>query len=472
MNAVLSAAAAAAAGALRWDRRGADSAAPESSAPEPSYSDRRGTPHAGGPSPKPPRNGGGSPKRRWIVAGVVGALLGSALLVRYVPWGGPMIADGLRSIIGERAVAWLEERSAGLEDLWMRSTHRHAAPRRLGDASPDLASLPLAETEEMPVDLEPTAAFSPAMMTQLPRLDAFAPRRARTPFPEVAADDDGVWYPVRDPAQRSAPPFAYRTLIHPDPDRSFAELFVVAMPVRQIALHLVPGTREPETSNPEAARLDRRGLIDAADDALLLAAFNGGFKSVHGHHGVSVGGIELAPLQVGLCTISGSESGALRIASWRRSDVAEETAWYRQSAACMLESGVLHPGLVNPESRKWGTALEGDTVIRRSAIGLDRNGEVLYVGVSNSTTARALALGMQSAGAWNVAQLDINWSYPRFLVFPRAAAGARYAATLFSGFLFEREEMLRVPSPRDFFYVTRRASDDSLAPVRSSALQP
>jgi len=390
-------------------------------------------------------------------------VLGSALLVKCVPWGGPLVADGLRAVLGERPVAWLEERAAGLEDLWMRSVHRHSPPRRLEDASPDLAALPLAEPEEAPLEVEPAGNFIPALVTNIPRVESFAPRRARPPFAEVAAFDDGVWYPVRDPVKRAAAPFGYRTLIHPDPDRSFAELFVVAMPVRQIALHLVPGTLEPETSNPEAARLDRSGLIDPADEALLLAAFNGGFKSVHGHHGVSVGGVELAPLQAGLCTISGSDSGALRIASWRRSDVAEPTAWYRQSASCMLENGVLHPGLVNPESRKWGTALEGDTVIRRSAIGLDRSGEILYVGVSNSTTARALAIGMQSAGAWNVAQLDINWSYPRFLIFPRAAAGGRFATTLFTGFLFEREEMLRAPSPRDFFYVTRRAPELSLA---------
>jgi hypothetical protein len=453
MNALASVPAPAAADALRWERRGADSAAPESSAPERNYS---ATP------PEPPRRGSGG-KRRWIAAGALGALLGSLLLVKCAPWGGPLVADGLRAVIGERAVAWLEERAAGLEDLWMRSTHRHAPPRRLEDASPDLAALALAEPDEAPLEPEPTSTFAPTVVTNLPRVEAVTPRRVRPPFAEVAAFDDGVWYPVRDPANRSARPFGYRTLIHPDPERSFAELFVVAMPVRQIALHLVPGTREPETSNPEAARLDRSGLIDAADEALLLAAFNGGFKSVHGHHGVSIGGVELAPLQPGLCTISGSDAGVLRIASWRRSDVADPGAWYRQSAACMLESGVLHPGLVNPEARKWGTALEGDTVIRRSAIGLDRTGEILFVGVSNSTTARALAVGMQSAGAWNVAQLDINWSYPRFLIFPRGPAGGRYATTLFNGFLFDRQEMLRTPSPRDFFYVTRRAPDLSLA---------
>src|SRR5262245_1451472 len=122
MTAVASVPAPAAADALRWERRGADSAAPESSAPERSYS---------ASPPEPPRNGGGGSKRRWIAAGMLGALVGSVLLVKYVPWGGPMIADGLRAVIGERPVAWLEERTAGVEDLWMRATHRHTAPRRL-----------------------------------------------------------------------------------------------------------------------------------------------------------------------------------------------------------------------------------------------------------------------------------------------------------------------------------------------------
>jgi hypothetical protein len=168
--------------------------------------------------------------------------------------------------------------------------------------------------------------------------------------------------------------------------------------------------------------------------------------------------VELLPLQAGLCTIS--EAGALRIATWRRSDLVAPGAWYRQTPPCMLERGMLHPGLANPESRKWGATLEGETVIRRSALALDRTGEIVYVGVSNATTARALALGMQSAGAWTVAQLDVNWSYPRFLLFPKDSAGVRHAQTLFKGFLFEPEQMLHEPSPRDFFYVTRRSSRD------------
>jgi hypothetical protein len=123
----------------------------------------------------------------------------------------------------------------------------------------------------------------------------------------------------------------------------------------------------------------------------------------------------------------------------------------------MVEQGQLHPGLANPETRKWGATLEGETVIRRSAIALNRAGDQLFVAVSNATTAPALALGMQRAGGWTIAQLDVNWSFPRFLVFPRNQAGEREAAPLFRGFLFERDEMLRRPAPRDFFYVVRRS---------------
>jgi hypothetical protein len=50
----------------------------------------------------------------------------------------------------------------------------------------------------------------------------------------------------------------------------------------------------------------------------------------------------------------------------------------------------------------------------------------------------------------------VNWSYPRILTFPRDGAGVRHAATVFTGFLFNRDEMLRRPSQRDFFYVVRR----------------
>lgn len=81
---------------------------------------------------------------------------------------------------------------------------------------------------------------------------------------------------------------------------------------------------------------------------------------------------------------------------------------------------------------------------------------ILFVAVSNDTTATALANAMHHAGATDVAQLDVNWSYPKFLVFPLDAAGKRHAESLFEGFVFRRDEYVQRPAARDFFYLVHR----------------
>jgi hypothetical protein len=121
----------------------------------------------------------------------------------------------------------------------------------------------------------------------------------------------------------------------------------------------------------------------------------------------------------------------------------------------MLEDGVLHPGLSQEDSRNWGATLEGKTVIRRSAVGLSRDGRTLFVGISNYTTARALALGMQHVGSVSVAQLDVNFSYPRFLLYQQKGAELS-AIPAVKGLLYKRDEYLGRPSTRDFFYVTAK----------------
>jgi hypothetical protein len=127
----------------------------------------------------------------------------------------------------------------------------------------------------------------------------------------------------------------------------------------------------------------------------------------------------------------------------------------------MLEDGVLHAGLRSENAKGWGATLEGDTVIRRSAVGLSADGKTLFVGISNSTTAPALARGMAHAGANSVAQLDVNYSYPRFLLYQDAAAtgSGLVAEGAIKGLLHEDDEYLGQASRRDFFYVTLNDSE-------------
>jgi hypothetical protein len=252
-------------------------------------------------------------------------------------------------------------------------------------------------------------------------------------------------------------------MLHPDPKRPWAEVFVVAARTSDIQLHAVAGTVEPEATTPEGSGYARRGTIPSQHLAGLLAAFNGGFKTEHGHHGMFVDGVTLVRPRSMLCTIVGYEDGALDIGSWKAiggvvsaAQRAGRVRFWRQAAPCMYERGNLNALLRDEGVRNWGATIEGSVVIRRSAIGLSADRALMFMAVSNDTTARAIALAVGHAGASDVAQLDVNWSYPRFLLFPRDSEGRRRAQTLFQGFLFREADYVERPSQRDFFYLTRR----------------
>jgi hypothetical protein len=384
------------------------------------------------------------------LVGALSALL--VLAVYHVPQAGPLVANSLRAVVGIRAVARLEELVASAEDSAMRMRWQNEPSRTLSAMSraPIRVDTPVAAPE--------TSAVLPAPTVALP---TFTPAAIQPPFPEVAAEGDGQWVPVADPEHPEAPALMYKTLLHPDPERRWSELFLVAMPSELVRLRSVPGTSEPSSENPAAAALPHRGLIPTDEQGQLLAAFNGGFRAEHGQHGMLVDGVLLLPARADMCTVAGYEDGTLQIGTHSRlAAQADKPIWFRQTPRCLSEQGQLHPRLRDPNARGWGTTLDGETVIRRSAIALSQDASVLYVAVTNFTTARALALGMQAAGGWDVAQLDVNRSFPKFLLFPRDESGTRRAASLFEGFMFEPDEMIEDPTARDFFYVVRRASED------------
>lgn len=373
------------------------------------------------------------------------AVLGLWIAVHTFPGLGPVIADGLRSVVGAERVSRIEDFVYGVEDdfnQWWRSDE---APKTYWE-------VPDASTRRRP---KPPASGAPE-----------AP--ARPPFEPVdvgpmltAAKGDGIWVPVPDPAKPDLEPVMAKTLIHPDPKRPWAELFVLAIDLRAVELHLVAGTAEPRATTTEGRAYQRSGLIPSAHQDALVAAFNGGFKATHGQWGMRVDDVVLLSARKHGCSVVMQKSGALLIHPYMATEDDEAllggARWWRQTPPCMFHQGKRHGGLWDPDSRNWGAALGGDTVIRRSAIGLDAAREILFVGVSNHTAAHVLANGMNHAGASDVAQLDVNWSFPKIVVFPRDASGARRGKPLFEGFEVSEGEYVAEPAIRDFFYFTRKS---------------
>ncbi len=395
------------------------------------------------------------------------AVLSLWIGVNRVPWLGPIVADGLRSVIGKDAVAKLEDIGYAIQDRVYQYTRKGEKPKAYWSVPESTANPPeptaggatVGQMTAAP-SLEPAATASLPQVE--PRVPAFLPQTVGPVHASWSAPGDGHWVPIAVPDVPSEAPHMYKTLLHPDKNRSWAEVFVVAMDVRRIDLHLVPGTKEPIATEEAALGVERPGVIPEPDHGSVLAAFNGGFKTEHGKYGMRVGGVTYIAPRNDVCALALYQDNSIRVGSWSNLAPGEPTmAFWRQTPACMYEDGELHPNLRAGAEKKWGSTLDGETVIRRSAIGVDATGSTLYMAISNHTTALAIAEGMHHAGAASVAQLDVNFSYPKFVLYERRPnpdapdqPPLRHAVALADGFEYSPDEFIRQPSRRDFFYIT------------------
>ncbi len=311
------------------------------------------------------------------------------------------------------------------------------APRPL---RPPVASAPVhdAGSDAAPEAASPTARFPPP---------AFSP-----PVQRTAAAGDGVWtaLPVGDGAMA-------RTVVHPHAFKKFVYAAIVAVDLGRIGVKLVAGTIEPESKRVPPG--DRSGLVPAADRSRLVAVFNGGFKARHGRYGMAIGAQPfLPPRQDDSCTVALYDDGRVHIGLWQELAHTGVAAW-RQTPPCLARQGTPSPDLDNDWKRRhWGMNAKGKEDIRRSALGTRDGGRVLLFGLGEWITPKGLTRAMLAAGAEDVAELDINWSYTRFILFDTDAEGGAPAVsgTLIPEIKHLPGEYVSRPSTRDFFYLFRR----------------
>ncbi len=387
-----------------------------------------------------------------VVLGPI-AVLALWIAIHRVVWLGPWLADLGRSLLGNDAIAKLEDWAYGLQDDFNRATRNDEKPIAHWEVPQAAASAPTAA---------PKGSVYPA----------FRPKDVGPMNETFSAPGDGVWVPMVDPRATDEPAPLFKTLLHPDPKRAWSLVAVVAVDLHQVRLHPVAGTHEPMSKLSEAKAFARTGLIATSDVPRALAAFNGGFKTTHGNYGMKAHGVLFVAARPNACTIAGFSDDELRIGGWEGLSPREaEMQWFRQTPACMFDDGVMHKGLSIEENTLWGATLDKNTVIRRSAIGLDPDGGTLFVGISDATTATAIARAMRHAGAHSVAQLDVNWSYPRFVtVEPQNGDAANpKVKAIIGGFEYTEDDYVRTPATRDFFYLTRKASSEVRRPAPSGS---
>ena len=355
---------------------------------------------------------GRSWRRRALVgAAVVGlGVPGLWYAIHQVPGVGPALADAGRAALGPGAIAWAEDVAYGVQDRIDRWRYKGAPPKTFWAAPPPPPAAPpaVAPAAEVPVSVAGGDAAPPPAP---PEAESFPPPAFAPPSRGVAADGDGAWIPVKDGAPAGQPPVMYKSLVHPDPQRSFAAVAVVAVDLRRIDLHLVAGTQEPASSTVPSEH--RPGMIPKEAQGDLVAAFNGGFKATHGHYGMMIDGETfLPPRDIG-CTIAMYRDGSLRIRPWPGvKETADAMSAYRQTPPCLVEGGKVNTQLEGaPYNKNWGATVSGETVIRRSATRRRQDGARALLrarrggdGPGGPSRGRCGAVGADDA-----AQLDVNY---------------------------------------------------------------
>jgi hypothetical protein len=119
----------------------------------------------------------------------------------------------------------------------------------------------------------------------------------------------------------------------------------------------------------------------------------------------------------------------------------------RQDLPLIVNHGHVNPNL--SDGPEWGATLGNKVYVWRSAVGIDRHGNLIYAAAPDQTVG-SLARVMVHAGAVRAMELDINAYWPSFITY--RFPGARHPANLLADMVRSPLRYL-TPDDRDFFAV-------------------
>ncbi len=361
-------------------------------------------------------------------------------------------ADSLRVVLGPGPVAWLEGRVfSALDRLhrWTRASREfHVAARPAAKRSN------LAATTGDSVNLA-TRAWPPVALE--PRL---------TP----ARPGEGQWLAwsahfLSEEGRRE--PYFYRTFLHPDATRPYAELLLVAIDTRRLELGMRAGYDDPhpETGPPGSGHIPD----DPSVFSRIAATFNGAFKAVHGPFGMQAEGRLLVPPHPQAATVRVDGNGRIGFGDWPTLDDGRAVApsdllglvEFRQNLDPLVAAGQ-----ANPKGRSvWGDHLYGSLVpAERSALCTTAAGVLLYAW-SPEISAEALADALLHVGCSYAMHLDMNPGHCTFAL----NAVQSFQPLRASGVVLDARMRVNATrylrwSPQDFFYLAERTA----LPARST----
>ena len=296
---------------------------------------------------------------------------------------------------GVKIVEWLRGHGVGglVNDVerWWYTRHpprvggrpRHGIPHARPPVVPAhaVAPAPVVAPSERPANLVPIA--SPALPLE------------------------GVWQPTGKLVDGR--PAVYETFLRPDPVHTSLVTGVVWMDRTLLRGALYNGLQVPG-----GGPWQHGARLAPSDDAAVVAAFNGGFRLDASRGGYLTEGRTVRPLVEGRASLVITRDGTVSVGQWGRdATLTPDVVSVRQNLDLIVDGGRPVPGLITNDHGRWGATLGGKVFVWRSGVGVDRNGNLIYVGgpgLDITTLANVLA----RAGAVRAMELDINSEWVTF----------------------------------------------------------
>jgi len=244
--------------------------------------------------------------------------------------------------------------------------------------------------------------------------------------------------------------------VRPDEERPYSKVLLVAMDMRQLDVAMEAGVEDPEplTGPPGAGRIPREPAVFRR----VAAAFNGAFKTDHGHYGMMVHKRVLLPPVPNSATVVVLDDGRVGFGTWGADKrvgglvgIPDDTIdSFRQNLDPLIDQG-----RINPAGRNlWGFTLPGKGAqTERTGLCVTTSGHLIYAwgdDLSGTTLAKALSM----AGCNYAMHLDMNPYHTGFIFasIDDFAAHKYKSALLTSAMSIQPDRYIQY-SPKDFFYV-------------------
>ena len=378
--------------------------------------------------------------------------------------------DSVRAIVGDDAVAWAEAKVWELRDKYEQ--WRYFAGRSGTDAHDEVKS----DADLLvPHSIDPTQAGVDG--------GYWPPQEVPTLFKEPE-EGEGEWQPYQPSWLHridGAPPAFYKTFIRPDAQRPYSKIILVAMDTRQLDLGMEAGVEDPKPtvgSFHGAGRMPRDPWIASH----AVAAWNGGFKTEHGHYGMMLRKHILLPPVPTAATAVVEDDGRFGMGAWGPTrEIPADLLSYRQNMDPLIDDGI-----INPRARgNWGAVLPGQPKLtgqqtERSGLCITRARHLLYVW-GDDVGPEALGKAMQLAGCDFGMHLDMNPYHTGFVFMSfddKDYSPKRGNSEVLTSSMAIANRRYIDYNPKDFFYATIRdpspdlAGDAPLGWIADAGVQP